>query len=265
MPELPSVEELKQLPLRAIVAYATRCARRVVPLFEFAELKPRHKKDLKYAILVAEEFARGETNAEFSDSVRSDALSAAVHYADLSAAVNAARAAADAAYAAVNAARADAAYAAYAARAAADAAYAAVYTTAARAAADAAYAAVYTDFKSLINLRLGRYPELGEPIDPSEKGPLGPLWPDGEPDFVKHLRDQDENTGRASTRPQGPPPECLALEAEVNEFANPEEVGEALANLCYALNAYHIAVGGNGLELDGWEILIPESIPVEAS
>jgi len=54
------------------------------------------------------------------------------------------------------------------------------------------------------------------------------------------------------------------LEAEVDEFADTEEVADALANLCYALNAYHIAAGGNGLAIDEWRILVPKSRPVGA-
>ena len=32
------------------------------------------------------------------------------------------------------------------------------------------------DFEKLKSLDLGRYPDAGHPIDPSPKGPLGPLW-----------------------------------------------------------------------------------------
>lgn len=34
-----------------------------------------------------------------------------------------------------------------------------------------------TDYKLLRRLAVGTYPQAGEPIDPSPKGPLGPLWP----------------------------------------------------------------------------------------
>ena len=41
----------------------------------------------------------------------------------------------------------------------------------------------------LLNLRLqqnlGPYPELGEPIELSENGPLGALWPEGEPNWYR--------------------------------------------------------------------------------
>jgi hypothetical protein len=53
------------------------------------------------------------------------------------------------------------------------------------AAVDAAVAVGYSDkfitgasedYKKLLDLELGYYPDAGEPVDPSPKGPLGPLW-----------------------------------------------------------------------------------------
>ncbi len=35
--------------------------------------------------------------------------------------------------------------------------------------------AALIDYDKLVGLRLGDYPNLGDPIDPSSKGPLGPL------------------------------------------------------------------------------------------
>jgi hypothetical protein len=35
--------------------------------------------------------------------------------------------------------------------------------------------AALNDYKALVRLELGRYPEAGAPIDPSPGGPLGPL------------------------------------------------------------------------------------------
>jgi hypothetical protein len=42
--------------------------------------------------------------------------------------------------------------------------------------ADAARA----DYARLLQLNLGTFPELGEPVDTSDAGPLGPLWPNGD-------------------------------------------------------------------------------------
>ena len=36
-------------------------------------------------------------------------------------------------------------------------------------------AAALNDYDQLLRLKLGRYPEAGDPIDPSPGGPLGPL------------------------------------------------------------------------------------------
>jgi hypothetical protein len=169
-----SIEDrLKALPLRAIVAFAARCARRVQPL---TSSLPEHGRDaVERAIQVAEGFACG-------DDLTGAAARAADVAADAWADADAADAAADAARAAANAARAAAwaadADAATAARAA-DAADAAA--DAARAAADAAADAL--DLNRLIALNLGRPGTRGSPIDPSEAGPLGPLWPNGAPDW----------------------------------------------------------------------------------
>ena len=48
----------------------------------------------------------------------------------------------------------------------------------------------------------------------------------------------------------------LRLTLQVDNNAEPNEVANELATLCKALNAYHIACGGNGLEIDDWETLI---------
>lgn len=40
-------------------------------------------------------------------------------------------------------------------------------------------AALRADYERLVSLGLGEFPKLGPAVDPSEAGPLGPLWPDG--------------------------------------------------------------------------------------
>src|SRR5262249_6003051 len=44
--------------------------------------------------------------------------------------------------------------------------------------AQAAAVAARLDLDRLRGLGLGRFAELGEPLDPSADGPLGPLWPE---------------------------------------------------------------------------------------
>jgi hypothetical protein len=43
----------------------------------------------------------------------------------------------------------------------------------------AAIAALFADDKKVFDLKLGTFPALGQPIDPSENGPLGSLWRPG--------------------------------------------------------------------------------------
>src|SRR5206468_10583972 len=57
-----TVEHLRQLPLRAIVAFAARCARRVEPLAQLPEGDPRRetrREAVEAALRMAEAFARG--------------------------------------------------------------------------------------------------------------------------------------------------------------------------------------------------------------
>ena len=164
-------ERLAQLPHHAVVAFAARCARRVQPL---THILPQQDRDtIDRALASAEAFAKGAAAAR-ADAARADARAAAARAAAARAADawTAARAAADAAAAAAAAADDWAAHTA-AAAAWADAA-------AARAAARAAAA---SDLDRLIVLNPGAPDALGAPIDPSEAGPLGPLWPQGVPEW----------------------------------------------------------------------------------
>jgi len=203
-------EQLTELPLRAIVAFAVRCARRVQPLGHV--LTEYRQIEVDDAIASAEGFARGgkavraagaaaraanaaRAAARAVDAARAaaakaaadsewvDADDAAAAAAWANAAVHAADAAACAARAA-NAARAAdvaAADAAAAAEAAEDTARAAWDTGRA-----AARAAARGDLQRLRALKLGRPGTLGQPIDPAEGGPLGPLWPGGAPAWYTH-------------------------------------------------------------------------------
>lgn len=192
MADLPTEDDLKQLPLRMIVALGARCALRVRPLYR------RYSKDapaIDRAIQAAERFVDG-TRREPRDGPQPDAAI------DAAAGV-AARRAADSvrhivlSYIAASLGGQDEA-AQEALSAAAAAAYAAASHAASRTARTRAadseraaqeasahiVAAVAFDFGQLsrLSIKRGQSPfELGDPIDISEDGPLGPLWPDGAP------------------------------------------------------------------------------------
>ena len=164
-------ERLAQLPHHAVVAFAARCARRVQPL---THVLPQQDRDaIDWALASAEAFAKGAAAAR-ADAARAaaradDARAAAARAAD---AWTAARAAADAAAAAAAAADDWAAHTAAAA----------AWAAAAAARADARAAAA-SDLDRLSALNPGEPDALGAPIDPSEAGPLGPLWPQGVPEW----------------------------------------------------------------------------------
>ena len=187
-------EHLKQLPLRAIVAFSVRCARRVQSLSELPEGHPereRLREDVEAALRMAEGFASGSA-APIEDSVV-EALDASRRVAGLPlGAGTAAAAASEAAHAAASAwhltgspdSRARTSSGAKAARhgnpsavsrgstadLAALNAFARGLWTAYQAVGlhnEDFAAAALNDYDALLRLKLGHYPEAGDPIDPS--------------------------------------------------------------------------------------------------
>jgi hypothetical protein len=196
-----TIEHLKQLPLRAIVAFAARCARRVEDLAQLPQghaARERRHTAVAEALRLAEAVARGDACKSAESIVQ--AIDASRQAAGAtprceSAAVAAAQAAHAAASALsviersvedqempqsarnVEARRFLASLESTTAELAATSAF-----TAAAEAFDAVglenndfVAASLNDFDHLRRLNLGRFPEPGEPIDPSPSGPLGPI------------------------------------------------------------------------------------------
>jgi len=191
--ELPTTSDLASLPLRAVVAYAARCAKRVFPLNAvWAQLDPLALDVIRKAIAQSEAFARGEP-------VRLD-------QAEEDVGLTAFRADHEAAYAAVYAHRATV-YSSFVAdrndvldadrattfAALADDVAAFAAAEAARdtyeAAFEAAVDAARSDFLQLKFMDLGEPHTLGQPVDPGERGPMGPLWPGGPPSWSNVQRE----------------------------------------------------------------------------
>ena len=199
---LPSPDDLRPLPPRAVVAFAARCCRRIQPLYELPHGQP-HPTSLEEPLCAAEAFANGAGPFSAGDATR---LAAALAHA-----ANAAHYASHAwsctepwehQHRNDPAAKAAAAYAEEEAKdyrqRACDEAREAAKSIAATAAGDVAVfaaqiartathvtathvvaktrPAVALDFEHLRGL-----PRTDEPFDPSDAGPLGPLWPAGEP------------------------------------------------------------------------------------
>jgi hypothetical protein len=171
MPErrsLPRPDDLKKMPLRAIVAYAARCARRVQPLFRLVTEDiagfTQYEAAVDRALSLAERFCVGDESEYHTLAAAADAAATAADEVAACAPARAFAAAANAARAAANAAKA-----AVRATAAADHAYAAATTTADHAAA--------RDFEALLTLYSRGWFGRENRIDPTEHGPLGSLWP----------------------------------------------------------------------------------------
>jgi hypothetical protein len=194
-----NVEHLKALPLRAIVAFATRCARRVEPLAQLPEGNPHRESRrgaIDAALRMAEAFARGD-DAHPDESVIT-AIDASRDAGGELAVEDAVTAASQAAHAAASAWHAEPERAeelrprgGFSTEArhqlggishiTADLAALNSFTAAQNACLSVGYrneafvGAALRDYNTLVSLELGHYPEPGAPVDPSPNGPLGPL------------------------------------------------------------------------------------------
>jgi hypothetical protein len=75
-PQLPRETDLKRLPLRAIVAYAVRCARRVLPLYTQLRDAPDYERYIgviSRVLTTAEEFCASEPLSRMRDRIDSAA------------------------------------------------------------------------------------------------------------------------------------------------------------------------------------------------
>ncbi|HEY2250272.1 MAG TPA: hypothetical protein VGH74_04390 [Planctomycetaceae bacterium] len=182
---LQSSNALNDLPLRAQLAFAARCARRVINRFRLQTNHPDLAlccKSLGAAIRLAESFAAGdEVDADDLAAAEEGTLRAVVASSEMRPANDAAAYAANATYAALCAVKAaleiqdgqspgaQADRVAEAVMIARDAAVAADDNVARPARLDA---------ELLNQTSLGHFPDFGEPVDCGETGILGPLFQD---------------------------------------------------------------------------------------
>jgi hypothetical protein len=180
------LDELAQLTMRANVAFAARCARRMRPWFKLpadAARRIEQTAAVDGAIAVAEEFCRGLSLeiGRAAEAARVAAMVAEETYEDTNYAGFAAVRAAEAAACAEEAVRnpSDSGMIEVVA-----AAFGAGRVLAANAGAFTQHivvAALRDDIDKLLQLAHGTIQDLGPPVDPSETGPLGPLWPGATP------------------------------------------------------------------------------------
>ncbi len=190
-------EDLKKLPLRAIVALSARCARRVERLALLPDDHPdkeRRRSAVADAIRLAEDFANGLSPSSLESVVREVEASRAVTEGEfvrdiaMAAVLQTARAVANAQRAIELRSESEKSRSVAAAKsdplphladvaadlAARDAFSAAFEAVGADGHTDAFIKAAIEDYERLLRLELGSYPQAGQPIDTSSKGPLGP-------------------------------------------------------------------------------------------
>ncbi len=196
-----TVEDLKNLPLRAIATFAVRCARRVAHLAILPDDDPgseRLRSAVKDAIDMAEDFVRGlpcrtcatvvrqievSRDAARGEFVREQAMGAVIQAAHTAAtALHALDLKEESGETPLLAPAANPRPLAQLADVTASLAALAALTAAEDAAGAVGYGGRFirgatADYEGLLRLDLGTYPQAGGPIDPSPKGPLGPLWP----------------------------------------------------------------------------------------
>jgi hypothetical protein len=184
MVELPNAERLRQLPLRALVAYAVRCAMRVQLLYlKWQDDQTQSGPPAGMAEAVAEAIALATKFASQEgdyDLKRGQKLEETVIEAVMRAkgGHRGAAFAANAAYAALNAANLASSVGQGSNRRAEAEKVVLAVTTAADAAAAAhepIIPSAIDDWHALQLMRIGQFPELGQPLDPRPEGKLGPL------------------------------------------------------------------------------------------
>jgi len=214
---LPSTDDLQDIPLRALVGYAARCAQRVQPLFLAESEHPKAAARIKLvqkAIQVAMKFSAGGKVALAAVSKLEAEVTHAIELATEKSEKNKdSILAGNAAYASINATHLailslDSEEPANEAGDAVQAVGVAVESAAA--ADESAAQAAGLDWVLLSRMDLGHFPLLGEPLDASEEGPFGPL----NPNFVmdrQRLRAEQARIDKAKSQLE---PELAAMREE---------------------------------------------------
>jgi hypothetical protein len=240
---LPTEEEITQLPRWARVAFAARSARRVLPLFRHSW--PKSQKDYISLVFRAVEFAEQSATAATVDSriardIAKDAVVAAVSAQATPKANAVARAAARAADVA-----ADADPVAYSYSDGGRASEA--VTAASEAIGSTAENPFRHDFDHLASLSKWNHWTDDTPVPPEV---FGPLWPEGPPKDWPTITDIPQH-------------KKLSLTFYSRERAVGQITEDDVVNLFNALNRYHIARGGVPLTYEDLRSLLPALVPAE--
>jgi hypothetical protein len=267
----PREAELRQLPRLAVVAFAARCARRVLPLFERAKGMreyEKHRSAVEEAVHQAEAVATGTVEVARVATAAAAAAAAtaadakAAQYAALTAATAANAAEADSANVAIHAAATAAvagsavsAEATAAANAAVSAVSAAAISNALAARAritSVAYRAIRRDYELLL-----AWTQQGWEIETFLPEVFGPIWPEGPPPGwpEEQTLEGDQGSGDIGE---------IVLEIKVPEGATDEEALRVVQMLTDLADRTYRSVGGRGLKVTETNITDEAAVPQEA-
>jgi hypothetical protein len=233
--ELLPHDQLEQLSFQAAVAYAWRAALRVRPLFPNDDQALADTVDR--AIEAARVAATSDMVVSFVPEEERDFAGDAVGASGVqsnAAARHAAQAAANAADCASDAAKRLPEDVKIAAIAAADHAWTAASFVDGIDAADDVIRGLLRDFEPLREQSIYSQGKLGKPIDLEN---LGPLWSNGEPEWLIPCGDSE-----------------LVFELTIPEGVSDEEVIDRAKEICRLADGMHRALGGRGLKIDRTEI-----------
>jgi hypothetical protein len=228
-PHLPSEEEIAELPRWARVAFAARCARRVLPLVALnslaAVLSHGDVRALETRVATSENEARKPTNHEVDAlfAVTTATAWIQVHVANIPAQSDA---------------RPDTIYSVFQAVSFASSAASPFVNIAPH---------IRRDFDHLAQLAEVRRWTDDTPVPPDV---FGPLWPEGAP---KGWPANTDAPARAE----------LVLEAFAGDETTEKKIEDDLVNLFNALNRYHIARSGKRLTLERFRSLVSAHALVE--
>lgn len=238
-PVLPSEEEIAKLPRRAQVAFAARCARRVLVLVQYVRSSDRIKTLEIVAVIVANS-EKATSVAELSNPRTREEVQSLLHaYWENDPQDKAvAEAISSALCAGIDAENQD-----RLSRASAAAKHAA--------AAGLLVANITPHIRRDFD-HLSRLAEWQEWTDDTPVPPevFGPLWPAGPPKGWPPITDVPQRTD-------------LALEAFAREQATEQVIEDDIVNLFNALNRYYIARSGVRLTLEQFRSLLPAFVPAE--
>lgn len=243
---LPTRDEIATLPRWARVAFAARCARRVLPLFraKWTNAPPEQVLLLKHAV-------------DFSElsASRAVAIYEHVHGGHLPIAVRLATQAGNIAVSAPREVQRVAYAAANAARAAAFAHPLATFDAVSEATSSRlSISPILNDFQAVRNLSQAENWTDDTPVPPCV---FGPLWPDGRPEGWPA---DEPPVAPAETTPKQ---HRLVISATAKSGVSADALGAKMHELFEAINAYHIARGGGRLTPDDIKMYVAAGVPAE--